>query len=169
MFKPEICALTALSPNGRVISDPWQYIGFCELAKIFLRDHPALLGIDEWEIFPFKDMPSITPWILTDDYDLQMSIRSRYPHVRFTDSVDLLKYYVPLKGLWWIIGGLTLFSTVEHHLHSIEATVVESADGDFSISYEQFKIQHTCPHPLAKGFKCVRYERNVSPIHMHSL
>lgn len=156
----EICLLAGLGQNKLWLNNPWQYPGFTELAKMFLKGHTVLLGREAWFDFPLKEDLSITPWVLSRNQYFHMYTRARYSHVRFVDTLDVLHRVIPEKGIWWVLGGHSIYRATLPYATSVEATIVNDAVGRVDLQKPStFNQTHACPHPFHTTLECVRYER----------
>jgi len=166
----EICLLTAFDTSNKLVHNPWRHRGFRRMVYAFIRDQAVLMGRHAWSFFPFKHCRNIDPWVVTHDVLFQQKTALEYSHVRFSESLTPLQE-IPLKGIWWVLGGCTVFNRVLPYAHSVEAMVVNDAAATLnSVALDEFAIEHTCPNPFDRKMKCVRYARTNHPsISMHSM
>lgn len=162
MNHAEITVLTALCPVGRVIRNPWRHTGFLQMARYYLPDHTVLMGREAWFDLPqeLKENPRISPWVLSSNQGFQLRTKAQYPHVHFTDDLNVLTALHPLKGIWWVLGGFKLYRAVFKYCHAVEAVVVPSTLGAVDLlSKQELRLTSSCINPFDRQQKCVRYER----------
>ncbi len=169
MDRPEISALVALCPSGKLVRNPWQYSGFYKMAWSFLMGHTVLMGREAWNDYPFKECEDITPWIASANQGFQLCARAQFPKVRFTDTLDVVHNVTPPKGIWWVLGGFSVYNALRPVIDCLEATIVNEprATLDFSLQDGLRKV-HDCPNPYDRRLQCARYERKkVSSVQLH--
>lgn len=171
MENAEICILAGMCSTGRLLQDPWRHKGFAMMAQAFIRGHPVLMGREAWFDFPFKNDESITPWVLTENLGFQVRTRAQYSHVRFAEDLEVIQSLVPLKGIWWVLGGFSVYKEVFPFAHSVEAVVVTDSTGTVDWQRTQhFDVVHSCPNPFDRNLKCARYERpQISAFHLQQM
>lgn len=171
MDNAEICVLAAFCSSSRFLRNPWLHKGFSLMARAFLKNQMVLMGREAWFDFPYKDDPDITPWILSTNQAFQLRSRAQYPHVRFAEDLSVLRRIVPLKGIWWVLGGFSVYRAVLDRADSIEAVVVPDSTGTVDLMHKYPFVQtHDCPNPFDYTLKCARYERTQVPaLHVHQV
>jgi dihydrofolate reductase len=169
MENAEICVLAAVCPTGKLLRNPWRHRGFSIMAKAFLQSQTVIMGKQAWLEYPFKANETITPWVVTTDSLFQQTTRTSFPHVRFAENLDVIHRVVPLKGIWWVLGGFQIYRELLPIAHSMETIVVNDVVGTVELESSQlnFANVHSCPNPFDYHLRCARYERpEVSPLYL---
>jgi len=159
----ETCLLMATDSQGRWLRNPWQYPDYKKLALEFIQGHTVLMGREAWFDFPFKEDTDIAPWILSNNQHFHMYTKQRYVHACFSESLDVLCQYPPTKGIWWVLGGSSVFRATLPYADSLEVTTIHETRGLGVLPIpEALKKVSRCPHPYNAAMDCVRYVRQQS-------
>lgn len=163
MGHAELCLLVATDENGLLLTNPWRYEGFAALVRDFLKEHTVVMGRDAWFDFPFKEDRVITPWILSSNTHFHMYTKQRYPHAQPIDDIDVIHTHAPPKGIWWVLGGYSVYRSSMRFAHSVEATVVKGAKGVIDLLHlGNFTSTARCTHPYNSKMECAHYAKSES-------
>lgn len=161
MINAEISLLVAITQAGGVVRNPWDYAGHRRIVEQFLTEHYVLMGRETWFDFPFKENKQITPWVVSDNAEFQMQTRMLHSHAQCVDDLSCIPTVYPPKGIWWVLGGVSLFNYLLPFAYSIEATLVDDAPSAVNLfGQTKFCSIHRCPNPYQATLECVRYERD---------